>query len=90
MNNSTLAYRPRAAANILGVGLTTLYGLIGAGELEARKIGASTVVTAESLARFLASRPKVDIGTGQNRKRHQQVDQQTAATGVSEDLVPKS
>ena len=62
-----LAYQTREAARALGIGLTKLYEYIGAGELDARTVGGRTVVTAESMARFLESRPKADIRTGQTR-----------------------
>lgn len=39
------------AARSLGIGLTSTWRLIGQGDLETRKIGARTLVTAESLRR---------------------------------------
>jgi len=36
-----------------------LYRLIGAGRLDARKIGSRTLITAESIEAFLGSLPKI-------------------------------
>ena len=66
--NNALAYQTKDAARSLGIGLTKLYEFIGSGDLDAVKIGGRTVITAESMTRFLASRPKADIRTGQRRK----------------------
>jgi excisionase family DNA binding protein len=59
-----LAYTMRDAARALGVGKTTLYGLIGTGQIEARKIGAKTLIPAPSLQAYLASLPPAHIRTG--------------------------
>jgi hypothetical protein len=47
-----------------GLGTTKLYELIGAGILDARKAGSRTLITAESLNRYIASLPKANITTG--------------------------
>ena len=52
-------YSPRETENILGVSHATLYRLINAGRLDARKIDNKTVITATSIEAFLASLPKV-------------------------------
>ena len=52
-------YSPRETENILGVSHATLYRLINAGRLDARKVGGKTVITATSIEAFLASLPKV-------------------------------
>jgi excisionase family DNA binding protein len=44
-----------------GIGRTTLYELIGAKKLDARKAGNRTLITAESLRRYVASLPAADI-----------------------------
>ena len=44
---------------LLSVSHAQLYRLIAAGRLDARKIGSRTFVTAESIAEFLASLPKL-------------------------------
>jgi excisionase family DNA binding protein len=52
-------YSPRETENILGVSHATLYRLINAGRLDARKVGGKTVITATSIEAFLASLPKI-------------------------------
>jgi excisionase family DNA binding protein len=52
-------YSPKEAEGILGVSHATLYRLINAGRLDARKIDGKTVITASSIEAFLASLPKV-------------------------------
>ena len=52
-------YSPRETENILGVSHATLYRLINAGRLDARKIDNKTVITATSIEAFLASSPKI-------------------------------
>jgi hypothetical protein len=58
-------YRPKAACQALGVGMTKLYSLIAAGALDARKNGSCTVITGESVHRYADSLPKANIRTGQ-------------------------
>jgi hypothetical protein len=53
---------PGASENS-GIGRTTLYGLIGAGKLDARKCGNRTLIIAESLRNYVASLPAADIRT---------------------------
>ena len=48
----------------LGIGLTKVYALIGAGSLHAVKLGRRTLVPEESVATFKAALPKADIRTG--------------------------
>lgn len=48
-----LAYSPVEAAQRLGVGRTTVYELINAGELEVSKLGSRTLVHANSCDRVL-------------------------------------
>jgi excisionase family DNA binding protein len=45
------------AARVLGIGRTSLYGLLRDGRLDARKIGRRTVVLTVSLDRLVASLP---------------------------------
>jgi hypothetical protein len=52
-------YSPREAEHILSVSHATLYRLIGAGRLDARKIDGKTVLTAASIRHFIADLPKV-------------------------------
>ncbi|MCL4673280.1 MAG: helix-turn-helix domain-containing protein [Sphingomonadaceae bacterium] len=52
-----LAYTIAEACHAVGIGRTKLYELIGEGRVETRKIGARTVIPAESLRAL--------IGTGE-------------------------
>jgi excisionase family DNA binding protein len=53
-----LAVRIPQAAQMLGIGKSTLYEIIASGEIETIKIGRSTVVPIESLRSFLLQRRK--------------------------------
>jgi hypothetical protein len=57
-------HRPKDARSRLRIGNTKLYELIGAGILDARKIGSATVITDESIERYENSLPKANIRTG--------------------------
>ena len=52
-----LLYAPAEAETLLGVSHATLYRLIRAGRLDARKIGARTGITAASIERLVAELP---------------------------------
>ena len=64
MDHEALAYRIDDARRMLGLGTTKLYELIGAGALDARKCGARTLITGESLRAYAAALPKANITTG--------------------------
>ena len=49
------------ATRLSGIGRTSLYELIGAKKLDARKAGNRTLITAESLRNYVASLPAADI-----------------------------
>ena len=51
-------YSPRETEAILGISHATLYRLINAGRLDARKIDNKTVITDELLRRFIEALPK--------------------------------
>jgi Helix-turn-helix domain len=46
-------YTPRETQRILSISHAQLYRLIGRGQLDARKIGRGTYITAQSIDRFL-------------------------------------
>lgn len=52
-----IAYRPKDAATVLGVSKSTIYQMIADGDLEARKLGAATLISHDELARVLGSAP---------------------------------
>ncbi len=60
-----IAFTILDAAKVSGLGRSTVYELIAAGKLEARKSGARTLILADSLRRYVASLPKAAIRTGQ-------------------------
>ncbi len=64
MNQVPLAHRLRDAGRMVGLGDTKMYELIGQGVLDARKAGSRTLITHESLQRYLDSLPPADIRTG--------------------------
>jgi excisionase family DNA binding protein len=49
------------AALFSGIGRSKIYTLIGAGRLEAKKLGARTLVSAASLRKLLDDLPDADI-----------------------------
>jgi excisionase family DNA binding protein len=49
------------AAKACGIGRTTLYELIGAKKLDARKVGHRTLITGDSLRNYVANLPPADI-----------------------------
>ena len=51
----------RDACSAVGIGRSTLYGLINAGKLEARALGGRTVIPAASLEQLIASLPTAPI-----------------------------
>jgi excisionase family DNA binding protein len=65
--SEVLAHTIASATKLSGLGRTTLYELIGAGKIEARKAGNRTLIPAESLRAFLNSLPAADIRTGQRK-----------------------
>lgn len=65
MNDQPLLYQIADAKRMIGAGTTRLYELIGAGQLDARKAGGRTLITAASLRAYAESLPKADIRTGQ-------------------------
>lgn len=56
VNHAPIAVSPSAAARMLGVGRTRVFGLMNDGELPRVKIGRSTVIPVEALRGFLARR----------------------------------
>ena len=57
-SNRQLLYSPRQTEAILAISHATLYRLINAGRLDARKIDGKTVITDESIQQFIAGLPK--------------------------------
>jgi hypothetical protein len=57
-NRPRLLYRSREAMAAIGCGHSKFYDLINSGVLDARRFGARTYITAESLEAFVASLPR--------------------------------
>lgn len=64
---NAIAHTIADAVKVSGIGRTTLYELIGAGKIEARKAGNRTLIPADSLRAYIASLPPADIRTGQRK-----------------------
>ncbi len=60
----TQVFSLREAADRLGCGLSTTYGLVKSGQLKARKLLNRTVVTNDELERFIAELPEAEVGNG--------------------------
>ena len=56
-------YTVRETQAVLGLSHATIYRLIAAEQLDARKIGSRTVITATSIAAFLEKLPAAPVGT---------------------------
>jgi hypothetical protein len=65
LHDEPLLYRIEDAKRATGHGTTKIYELIGAGVLDARKAGSRTLITGDSLRRYIKDLPKADIRTGQ-------------------------
>jgi excisionase family DNA binding protein len=66
-DREVLMHTIAGATKVSGLGRTTIYELIGAGKIEARKAGGRTLIPADSLRSFLANLPAADIRTGQSK-----------------------
>jgi excisionase family DNA binding protein len=63
--SAVIAHTIADAARVSGLGRTSIYELIGAGKIEARKAGNRTLIPAESLRAYIANLPPATIRTGQ-------------------------
>jgi len=52
-----LAFSPRETAEQLGVAVTTLYALLGTGQIRSLKVGRRRLIPAAEIARFLEEGP---------------------------------
>jgi hypothetical protein len=55
-------------SQIIGRGTATIYELLGSGQLDGKKSDNRTLVTMESIKRYVASLPKAEIATRPKRK----------------------
>lgn len=56
-----MTYTIEGAVQASGLPRTTIYNLLGDGKLESRKAGRRTLITAESLQKYLANLPSANI-----------------------------
>ena len=56
-----LCYSPLQAAKLLNIGRTTLFALLGRGEIKARKLGTRTLIPATELSRYIDSLPLAEF-----------------------------
>jgi excisionase family DNA binding protein len=63
MEKIPLAYSVAQACVVSSIGRTTLYTAIKSGELQTRKVGRRTLITAHDLNSWLNSRPTGTVGT---------------------------
>ena len=54
-------YSPKETEHILSVSHATLYRLINAGKLDARKLNGKTVITAASIGQLIAELPPAQL-----------------------------
>jgi hypothetical protein len=57
----TISLTIEDAVKVSGLARSRLYELMGRGELEARKAGKRTIITSESLRRYIESLPAANI-----------------------------
>ena len=62
-----VAYNIRHTCEVMGIGRSYVYMLIADGHLEARKLGRRTVITAESIRRYVESLPVARLGARKAR-----------------------
>jgi len=55
--NPPLAYAPKQAAQVIGIGLTALYAEIRDGRIRPRKFGRRTLISAVDLRQWLEALP---------------------------------
>jgi excisionase family DNA binding protein len=53
----------------LGLGVTSIYGLIARKEIAAIKVGDRNLIKVESIDKFIASRPAVEVKPPRKRRR---------------------
>lgn len=51
--DEALAYSPKDAARVTGLGVTTIYKLLGNGTLKSRHLGSRRLISAASLRSFI-------------------------------------
>ena len=56
-NARLLAYRPKDAADMIGLSKSTIYQMIKDGKIQSRKIGGATVICHDELTRILDGAP---------------------------------
>jgi excisionase family DNA binding protein len=62
-------YTVKQTREITGLGNTTVYALLAAGHLKAKKCGSRTLVTGESIAAYLNGLPDAVLTTGRSKAK---------------------
>ena len=57
------------AVRLLGIGRSTIYALMGRGDLAARKVGRRTLITTASIRTFLDALPAAEIAAPKDAVR---------------------
>ena len=70
MQIPNLALSPEKAAEVSGVGRTTIFAEMKAGRLPRRKVGRRTVILMDDLHRWLTSLPKDTTNTPVHEEDH--------------------
>jgi excisionase family DNA binding protein len=65
--DDVFAFTVADAVRYSGIGKSSLYDAIGAGRLDARKIGRKTLILAESLRSFIANAPAATVRTARRK-----------------------
>jgi excisionase family DNA binding protein len=60
IDGDAIAYRPRDAARVLGIGRSLLYELLSSGQIRSRKFGQVVLIPRSELERFVAELPVND------------------------------
>ena len=74
-----LLYSKEDCCDILGIKVSTIYALIRAGKLDARKLGNRTVITGQSLRTYAGSLPDAGLRRTPGAKRERRHVNQPAA-----------
>ena len=64
-----LAVTITEAVRLLGIGRSTIYGLMGRGDLAGRKVGRRTLITTASILTFMEALPAAEIAAPKDAAR---------------------
>jgi excisionase family DNA binding protein len=61
LSTEHICYSPSRAAELLGIGKSTLFNLLARGEIRAKKLGSRTLISASELARYVGTLPDAEF-----------------------------